>query len=172
MTASSSLILYRPSPSANTMTPHSSSTSNTLIPSRLFTQATGTAIATELLYRILLDIINRLLSSLQHLAARSMDDASTWMQRKLAERRDRLAAAAKASPTDDSGMKIVQEVSRLAEKQGFVSCPLTGHAMDVERVKARRGPQGGPPMWVRGVMRGIDEGRMEERDFWIQTHGD
>jgi hypothetical protein len=35
-------------------------------------------------------------------------------------------------------------------------------------------PNGGrrpsPPLWARGVLEGIDEGRMEERDFWIQTH--
>lgn len=91
------------------------------------------------------------------------------MHRKLQERRDRLDAAKASAPAD--GLNIVQEVGKLAEKQGFVTCPLTGHVMEA-RGEARRGPPVGPPMWVRGVLKGIDEGRISERDLWIQTHGD
>jgi ElaB/YqjD/DUF883 family membrane-anchored ribosome-binding protein len=141
--------------------------SSTLIASHLFTQQTGTAIATELLYRILIDIINRLLSSFQHLAARGMDEASTWMQQKLQERRDRLDSSAKENASDSTS--IMQEVEKLAELQGFITCPLTtGHA---QRQGRGAGPMG-PPMWIRSVLKGIDEGRMSERDFWIQTHGE
>lgn len=165
MTLSSSLVPYRPSSVGTMMLP---SQSSTLISSRLFTQQAGTAIATELLYRILIDIINRLLTSLQRLAARSMDDASTWVQRKLQERRDRLDAA-RSNPNED--LKISEEVGRLAEQQGFITCPLTGRAMPDAKMGERGGPRG-PPMWVRGVLQGINEGRISERDLWIQTHGD
>jgi hypothetical protein len=135
-----------------------------LVSSRLFSQQTGTAIATELLYRILLDILNRFLASFQRLAYRGMEECSSWMERKLQERRERLEAA------KEGGLKIVGEVRKLAEEGGFITCPWTGHKMDA-RAEGRRGSPG-PPMWVRDVLQGIDEGRMEERDFWIQTHGD
>ncbi|USP82422.1 ser thr protein phosphatase family protein [Curvularia clavata] len=162
MSLSSSLVPYRPSP-VNTMTLQQQS--STLISSRLFTQQAGMAIATELLYRILFDIVNRLLSSLQRLAAQSMDEASTWLQRKLQERRD-----ARTLNSSD-GLKIVQEVGRLAEQQGFITCPLTGRAMPDANLRGTGGPRG-PPKWVRGVLEGIDEGRILERDVWINTHGD
>lgn len=162
MTLSSALVPYRSSP-INTMTLRPQS--NTLISSRLFTQQAGMAIATELLYRILFDIINRLLSSLQRLAAHSMDEASTWFQRKLQERRD----AARLKP--NNGLQIVQEVGQLAVQQGFITCPLTGRTMSDAKEGWRGGPRG-PPVWVRGVLQGIDEGRISERDVWIQTHGD
>ncbi|KNG47235.1 Metallo-dependent phosphatase [Stemphylium lycopersici] len=164
MTVSSSLVLYSPG-SSTTMTGRSSASS--LISSRLFSQQTGTAIATELLYRILIDIINRFLSSFQRLAARGMDSASTWMERKMQERRDRLDAA-KAGAGE--GLGIVEEVVKLSEERGFVTCPMTGRVMDMGVEEARRPP--GPPQWIQGVLRGIDEGRMSERDIWIQTHGD
>jgi hypothetical protein len=164
MTVSSSLTLYRPSPSNAVST---RSYSHSLISSRLFSPQTGTAIATELLYRILIDIINRFLCSFQRLASYGIDEASSWMERKLQERRDRRDAA-RANERD--GLKIVQEVGRLAQERGFVTCPMTGHKMDVG-VEGKRGPPG-PPMWVRRVLNGIDDGRMADRDFWIHTHGD
>ena len=73
MTASSSLVLYSPGPSS-AMTTKSSPAS--LISSRLFTQQTGTAIATELLYRLLFDIMNRVLASFQRLASRGIEQAT------------------------------------------------------------------------------------------------
>ena len=87
------------------------------------------------------------------------------MERKLQERRDRLEAAKAGA---EEGLKIVKEVGRLAEERSFITCPMTGHAMD-SRVEGKRGPPG-PPQWVRGVLAGIDEGRIAERDFWIHTH--
>ncbi|CAN9152738.1 unnamed protein product [Alternaria alternata] len=151
---------HRPS---NALSTRSYSTS--LISSRLFSQQTGTAIATELLYRILIDIINRFLCSFQRLASRGIDEASSWMERKLQERRDNLNAA-KASARE--GLKIVEEVGKLVEDRGFLTCPMTGHAMDATAEGKRELP--GPPQWIRGVLAGIDEGRMVERDFWIHTH--
>ncbi|KAG9189571.1 hypothetical protein G6011_06439 [Alternaria panax] len=162
MTAYSSVTLYLPGPSSSLST---RSYSSSLISSCLFRQQTGTAIATELLYRILIDIINRLLCSSQRLAARGIDEASSWLGRKLQERRDRLDTA-KANA--GNGLKIVEEVGKLAEERGFITCPMTDRAMDT-RIEGQRRPPG-PPQWVRGVLAGIDEGRMAERDFWIHTH--
>ncbi|CAO2657618.1 Nn.00g037440.m01.CDS01 [Neocucurbitaria sp. VM-36] len=161
MTGSQSLVLSRPIPSSTLATRSSSSS---LIPSNFFTQQTGTAIATELLYRILFDILNRLLSSFQHLASKGFEECSSFIEQKLQERRDRLEAA-KSSAAE--GLKIVQEVGKLAGERGFITCPMTGRPMNA----APRGKNGVPgPPWARGVLEGIDEGRMHERDFWIQTH--
>lgn len=71
------------------------------------------------------------------------------------ERRERLASAKSSSA-------IVEEVGRLAAQRGFITCPMTG--ADVRG----GGPQ--PPKWVMGVLEGIEEGRLEEKDFWIHTH--
>ncbi|KAF1838571.1 Metallo-dependent phosphatase [Decorospora gaudefroyi] len=143
MTTSSSLVPY---------TPSTRPTSTSLIPARLFTHQTGTALATQLLYRLLFDFLNRLLSSLHRLASRRM---TSWLDCKLQERRHR--------HDELDGLQIVNEVGRL---QGFVTCPLSGRGLD-SRAKAW-----GPPMWVQGVLEGIESGRMVERDFWIHTHGD
>jgi len=152
MSASQSLVLYSV-PTTTTLSPRPSATS--LIPSNFFTQQTGTAIATELLYRILFDIIQRFLTSVQRLASKGIDQCSSWLERKTLERRARQAA------TND-GLEIVEEVSKLAAQRGFITCPMTGTDMH------GGGPQ--PPRWVRGVLEGIEEGRMEEKDFWIHTH--
>ena len=157
MTVFSSLTLYRPEPSTSLTT---RSFSSSLISSHLFTQQTGTAILTELAYRILIDIINRFIHSFQRLASHGLDSASSFIERKLQERRDWLDAGA----GEDGGLKIVEEVGKLAEERGFVTCPLTGSEM------GREEGMRGPPRWVRGVLDGIDEGRMKERDFWIHTH--
>ena len=162
MTAQS-LVLYRPSPpSALTTT----SSSRSLISSRLFTAQTGTAIATELLYRLLIDIINRFLSHFQQFASHRLDQFSSWLEQKAQERQQRqLEARAKK----ESGLQIVEQVGKLAEERGFV-CPM-GSGREPQEWMQRRGPPE-PPMWVRSVLEGVREGRMEERDFWIQTHGD
>lgn len=159
MTASQSLVLYRPGPSTALA---SSPSAGSLISSRFFTRQTGTAIATELVYRILFDIINRLLSSFQRLASKGIEECSSFIQRRLQEHRDKLAAA-KGSAAD--GLRIVEEVGKLAEKRGFITCPITGESME----DGKRSPPG-PPMWVKGVLEGIDDNRLHERDFWIQTH--
>ncbi|KAF9699079.1 hypothetical protein EKO04_003243 [Ascochyta lentis] len=152
MTVSQSLVLYS-APSSTTLSTRPSATS--LISSKFFTQQTGTAIATELLYRILFDIIQRFLTSFQRLASKGMDRCSSWLERKLQERDERRAKA-------KEGLQIVEEVGKLASQRGLITCPMTG--ADVNG----GGPQ--PPRWVRGVLEGIEEGRMEEKDFWIHTH--
>jgi hypothetical protein len=149
MSASSSLVLYRPGPSTSLS---KTSSPASVISSRLFSQQTGTAIATELLYRILFDIINRFLTSFQRLASKGMEEASSWIEQKMQERRERLAAA-KNSASD--GLRIVEEVGKMAEGNGFIKCPLGGE---------RGGPT--PPPWVQSVLLGIDEGRMQARDFY------
>jgi hypothetical protein len=153
MTASQSLVLYSASTSA-TLSPRPSASS--LVPADFFTRQTGTAIATELLYRILFDIVQRFLATFQRLAAKGMDQCSTWLERKIQERRERQANA----PNGD--LDIVQEVGKLAARQGFITCPMTGADTN------GGGPQ--PPRWVRDVLDGIEEGRMEEKDFWIHAH--
>jgi len=135
------------------MTTTSSPTS--LISSRLFSQQTGTAIATELLYRILFDIINRFLTSFQRLASRGMEEASSWLERKMQERRERLAAGNDGAA---DGSNIVQEVGKLAHDRGFVTCPLGG-----EKGGARQ------PPWVKSVLEGIEEGRLHDRDFYTNS---
>lgn len=152
MTASTSLVLYRPGPSSSmTTTPSPAS----LISSRLFSQQTGTAIATELLYRLLFDIINRFLATFQRLAAKSMDEASSWIERKMQERRERLQEA-KSRGTD--GLQIVEEVGKLAQNSGFINCPMGGNS----------GPRRQPP-WVTSVLEGIEEGRLHDRDFYTNS---
>lgn len=127
---------------------------SSLIPATFFTQQTGTAIATELLYRVLFDIIQRFMASFQRLASKGIDQCSSWLERKMKERRERQKGAR-------DGLEIVQEVSRAAAQRGFITCPMAG-------ADANGGPQ--PPRWVKGVLEGIEEGRMEEKDFWIHTH--
>lgn len=161
MTASQAIVPYRPGPSSTLAT---RSPSLSLIPSNFFTQQTGTAIATELLYRLLYDIINRLLGSIHRLASKGFEECSSFIEQKLQERRDRLAVA--KSNAAAGGSKIVEEVGRLVVEGGFITCPMTGR--EFEGMGKRGVP--GPPPWARGVLEGIDEGRMHERDFWIQTH--
>ena len=155
MTVSQSLVPYNPSTTSTTLSARPSASS--LIPANFFTQQTGTAIATELLYRLLFDIIQRFLASFQHLAAKGMDQCTSWLERKMQERRERLAAA-----QEGGGLEIVEEVSKLAAQRGFITCPMTGADA------SGGGPQ--PPVWVRDVLEGIEQGRMQEKDFWIHTH--
>src|SRR5690349_9730898 len=107
MSTSSSLVRYQPNSSV--LIPLSSSTS--LISSHLFAQHAGTAIATELLYRILINIINRMLGSFQRLAAKGIEECSSFLERKLQERHARLAAAKEKAA---GSLKIVEEVGKLA----------------------------------------------------------
>lgn len=153
MTASQSLVLYRaPTPTTLSTRPSASS----LIPADLFTRQTGTAIATELLYRILFDIVQRFMAKFQRLAAKGMDQCSTWLERKMQERRERQTGAA------SKGLEITQEVGKLVANQGFITCPMT-------RVDTNGGgPR--PPRWIRDVLEGIEEGRIEEKDFSIHAH--
>ncbi|KAF2997375.1 hypothetical protein E8E13_004515 [Curvularia kusanoi] len=152
MAISQSLVLYNPPTTSNLS---SRTNVSSLLPANFFTKQTGTAIATELLYRVLFDIIQRFLSTFQRLAAQGMDECASWLERKLQEQRER-----RETPNERLG--IVEEVNRVAAERGFITCPMTG--ADVHG----GGPQ--PPRWVRGVLEGIEQGRMEERDFWIHTH--
>ncbi|KAJ4984300.1 hypothetical protein SVAN01_10205 [Stagonosporopsis vannaccii] len=152
MTTSQTLVLYSPPPTTRTVSIRSSMSS--LIPANFFTQQTGTAIATELIYRVLFDIVQRFMASFQRLASKGIDQCSSWLERKMQERRERQERAR-------DGLEIVQEVGKMAAHSGFVTCPMTGAETNGE-------PQ--PPRWVRGVLEGIEEGRMEEKDFWIHTH--
>ncbi|KAH7126785.1 hypothetical protein B0J11DRAFT_286378 [Dendryphion nanum] len=155
MTASS-LVLYRPAaPSSLTTTTRASS----LISSRLFNAQTGTAIATELLYRILIDIVNRLLHSFHKFAVARIDQFSDYMDRRANERQQqRQDAARMRKESRENGLGIVEEVGKLVEERGF-DCPMG---------QSQNPPQ--PPKWVQGVLEGVREGRMEEKDFWIHTH--
>lgn len=153
MSVSQSLVVYSASTSTTLSTRPGASS---LIPAHFFTRQTGTAVATELLYRVLFDIIQRFLSTFQRLAAKGIDQCSTWLERKVQERRERQANAA------NEGLEIVPEVGKLAAQRGFITCPMTGADTN------GGGPQ--PPRWVRDVLDGIEEGRMEEKDFWIHAH--
>ncbi|KAF1933968.1 uncharacterized protein M421DRAFT_147 [Didymella exigua CBS 183.55] len=153
MTASQSLVPYS-APTSIMLSSRPSASS--LIPAGFFTRQTGTAIATELLYRILFDIVQRFMATFQRLAAKGMDQCSSWLERKMQERRYRQANS------EDRRLEIVHEASKLAARQGFITRPMTGADTN------GGGPP--PPRWVRDVLDGIEEGRMEEKDFWIHTH--
>jgi hypothetical protein len=169
MALSQSIVLYRPSPATSTLA-SSIHASGSLISTRYFTATTGTAIATELLYRILIDILNRILHSAQRFTSSKLDQLSSYLERRRLERyNERLGAAKEARECSGSGdkntnggLRIVEEVGKVAEERGFVAgahCPMTG---------GDREPR--PPRWVAEVLKGAKEGRMEERDFWIHTH--
>ncbi|KAF2192653.1 hypothetical protein K469DRAFT_316201 [Zopfia rhizophila CBS 207.26] len=168
MTTSRSLVLYHPSPTTTTTLTNPSS-SRSLISSRLFTPKTTTAIATELLYRILLEILNRLLSSFQQFASHRLDQLSSYLEQKAKERREKRLSDAREKK-EGVGLGIVEEVGKLAERQGFV-CPRIGEGREKpEWVRKRM--ERGPPQWVKECYRGIAGGSLDERDFWIQTHGE
>lgn len=169
MTQSQSMVLYRPSSGQTTLS--TTTTYRSLVPSRFFTASTGTAIATELLYRILIDIINRILHSVQRFTSTKIDEFSSFLERRRVERQNERLEAAKAAKGNAAsgnggGLRIVEEVGRVAEERGFIQhCPMTGREWE----EGGRGPPE-PPRWVKGVLKGVEEGRMEERDFWIHTH--
>lgn len=172
MTPSQSLVLYRPSSSTSSASVTTTSPNRTLISSRLFTATTGTAIATELLYRILIEIINRLLHSFQNFASARLDQLSSFLERKSLEREEerkrRADASASSKKGDGKGLGILEEVERLNEDRGGFACPMGG---EHGGYGGRRNPPA-PPRWVRVVLKGVEEGRMQKRDFWINTLGD
>jgi hypothetical protein len=148
MTSPSSVALYRARSSASIVARPSTTF---IISSQLFSQHTGTAIATELLYRLLFDMIDRFLASFQRLASKGMEEASSWLKRKVQERQQ-----AKDRATEEP--KIVEEVGKMAEQRGFITCPMGGNA------GARR-----QPPWVKSVLEGIEEGRLHDRDFYTNS---
>src|SRR6187549_2006110 len=128
-----SLTLYRPTPYSSLST---TSRSGALISSRLFTAQTGTAIATELLYRILIEILNRLFTTFQHFASERLDQLSEYLETRARERREPKTASATAAAAanakvgghggEKGGLGIVDEVSKLVEERGF-ACPMAGN---------------------------------------------
>jgi hypothetical protein len=164
-----SLVPYTPATTPTSLYPRRSVSS--LVPASFFTHQTGTAIATELLYRLIFDILNRVLMTFQRLAARGVDEGAAWLGRKMVERRERrrrTTATADADADAREGLGIVEQVGKAAVGRGFVTCPLGGVEASRGAGGRGRGPQ--PPRWVRGVLEGIEEGRMEESDFWINMH--
>ncbi|KAH8724007.1 hypothetical protein GQ44DRAFT_709491 [Phaeosphaeriaceae sp. PMI808] len=148
MTASS-LVLYRPGPSTSLTT---ASSHASLISSRFFSQQTGITIVTELLYRLLFDIINRFLVSFQRLASKCIEKAASWVEQKIQEHRVRLEESRNSVA---GGLEIVQEVNKLVKENGFIKCPMG---------ETSRGPP--QPPWVKSVLEGIEEGRLHDRDFY------
>ncbi|KAF2501171.1 hypothetical protein BU16DRAFT_555670 [Lophium mytilinum] len=152
MTASSSaLVPYRPSPTT-TLTTRPTSLGLT----RVFNTQTGTAIATELLYRLLWDILQRVLSSLQGFASKRLDAFSEYLDKRGQEREAlRLGKIGEELAKKNEGLGIVDAVEKLesgkrwqgAMGQGPV-CPMTGEAV--------RGPPG-PPWWVKSAAKGWTE---------------
>ena len=146
------LVLYRPSPSPTALALPSPSRSLALT-SRLFTQTTGTAIATELLYRLLWDILNRLATHLHKFAAERLDQLGDFLKQRALVRR----ASSRAMESGTGDLKIMSEVGKLAGESGFAACPMGGAEGNRRR----------PPGWVLSVLEGAQEGRIESREFWI-----
>lgn len=174
MTSSSALVPYRGGPATSTtLVTTSSSSPNSLISSKLFTAQTGTAIATELLYRVLFEILHRLIASLQRFVGKQLDTFSSFLERRYAERqeaqREALEAAREAQAKSKDGLRITEEVGRAAMERGFVgrgpACPVTGGGGGggKEKGEGKWRPRG----WVGEVWDGIQVGRMVEKDFWV-----
>lgn len=74
-----------------------------------------------------------------------------------------------AGTRSEAKPSVVGEVKRMLEgkekRKGLLgeACPMGA------RRKVRRP---GPPAWVEGVLKGAEEGKVQERDFWIQAHVD
>jgi hypothetical protein len=152
MAFATDLVLYRPSPSPNALALTSASRSLALT-SRMFTQTTGTAIATELLYRLLWDILNRLAAHLHKFAVERLDQLGSFLEQRALARQESTRATESGKPD----LEILSEVGKLAEESGFITCPMGG----VEG-RGRR-----PPSWVLSVLQAAHEGRIESREFWI-----
>jgi hypothetical protein len=158
MAIANDLVLYRPSASSTALSATSASRSLALT-SRLFNQTTGTAIATELLYRLIWDIINRLATHVHRFAAERLDRLGSFLEQRAIARQE-----ARATRLEES--EILKEVAAAREDSmdGFgIACPLTGRSMG----EMGNGRRGGPPSWVLSVLKGAEEGRIESREFWI-----
>ncbi|KAF2109264.1 hypothetical protein BDV96DRAFT_243249 [Lophiotrema nucula] len=172
--SSQSLVLYSAPPTTSTLTfrPSSSTSTTSLISRRLFTQQTGTAIATELLYRILLEILNRVFVSVQGFAAKRLDALQDYFEKRSLERATGAAAAAAKKASEEGGAElgIVDEVGKAAVASGFI-CPLTGRAMGVHGDADDMGWKGrrGPPEWVKRRWEAKSKPKLdEEQSAWTQ----
>ncbi|KAF2476533.1 uncharacterized protein BDR25DRAFT_300493 [Lindgomyces ingoldianus] len=193
MTTSTALTLYRPSDPIPSSTLTTTPRANSLISSRLFSQQTGTAIATELLYRILIELLNRLFCTLQRFASERLDKLSSFLEQRAQERREARVVAAEAAKMEKGaiggggggGLGIVEEINKLSSSRGEgfgfgpgVACPITTsgsagtNGKELPKWMKKRGinepPK--PPRWVKSVFEGIGEGRLEVSDFWMNTH--
>jgi hypothetical protein len=122
------------------------------------------------------------------MAARGLDQLTSYFEQRALERRERnLQAKVQAQlPNDIKGDGRGSSGSSGVGGDGGNGRERRGKSVlwEVKKMVGEKGPGGvefmcpnggqrpGPPAWVRGVLEGIGEGRMEERDFWIQTHGD
>jgi hypothetical protein len=165
---SSALVPCR-GPTASTTLTTTSHSSSFLLPIHLFTAQIGHALATDLLYHLLFDIINRLLRVVHCFASKQLDTFSTFLKSKSMEWREarEAAKAAKEAAAANNQLRIVEEVGRAAMERGVIG--PGGMACPMGKDGARRGGRGGkPPGWVGAVLEGMNEGRMVERDFWMQ----
>ena len=170
---SSALVPYRNGPSSTTLTPSLYTNATTaLLPSRLFTAQTGQALATELLYRLLFDMLNRLLHTLHRSLAHQLDSFAGFLERRYAQAQttcsetlDAVKAARKKDANGKGGLRISKEVERVAAERGFFGGP--GGAGFTPCSSTGRGEWRRPNGWVGEVLDGIQEGRMVEKDFWV-----
>ena len=112
---STALTPYRPPPS--------SSSSTTLIPrplSSLLTPQIGHALATELLYRLLFDLLNRLLASIHRFAAHQLDTFTSYLERRYVEREAARREALERAKESVQKPGIREEVERVAVRRGFL----------------------------------------------------
>lgn len=84
-----------------------------------------------------------------------MEEATSWIEQKMQERRERLQAAMNQGT---EGLKIVQEVGKLAQDRGFITCPMGGEIGGTRQ-----------PPWVKSVLEGIEEGRLHDEDFYTNS---
>lgn len=160
-----SLVLYQPS------SPVTSPRSTSL--TRVFNAQTGTAIATELLYRILMEILHRLFNTFQNFASNRLDQLSAYLETKAEERQARRleSVTAKVEENKAKSLGIVEQVAKLEEEKGqqWPACPLQQQKMGGGRMHGRPGP----PEWVRDAMRRWrKEPMVEDKEYWIQSLGD
>jgi hypothetical protein len=173
---SSALVPFRGSSTPSTLlTTSSYANTSALISSRLFSAQTGQAVATELLYRLLFDILNRLLTTLHRTLGHQVDRFSSFLEQRYAQTQSETLDATKAARGAGTGgnsnengngrLKITEEVGKAAVQRGFIGgldgCGRTP-CSSTESGEWRR-PRG----WVADVLEGIQEGRMVEKDFWV-----
>jgi hypothetical protein len=128
------------------------------LPPVSLTQRPGTDIrlalpGSELLYRLLWDILNRLAAHLHKFAVERLDQLGSFLEQRALARQESTRATESGKPD----LEILSEVGKLAEESGFITCPMGG----VEG-RGRR-----PPSWVLSVLQAAHEGRIESREFWI-----
>lgn len=163
---SSALVPYRTPTTSTSLTP---SRYATTLSARLFTAQTGQALAAELFYRLLFDVLNRVLHTLHRELTFQLEKLSSFLERRYASRSETLDAVKAAQREADThgteGLRITEEVSKAAMHRGFIGGPGGGGFTPCSTSQGGgwRRPRG----WVGDVLDGIQEGRMVERDFWV-----